>query len=181
MAGPASDSVLAALKDAERVAKKQKTCAAMTAEALDRVIAEVRTAHARLLAGRGDGAKAAQELNARLQKMDVVAQVSNQTKEVHSAVNKLGKVRGHGHAQRTQSVAGRALSGTELTSCAGAGRRKGLCCGRVRCDAGREARRGDPERGAHRPLPSSALSCFPRCIGCRCSTHSKHSSPMSSS
>jgi len=39
MAGPASDSVLAALKDAERVAKKQKTCAAMTAEALDRVIA----------------------------------------------------------------------------------------------------------------------------------------------
>ncbi len=180
MAGPASDSVLAALKDAERVAKKQKTCAAMTAEALDRVIAEVRTAHARLLAGRGDGAKAAQDLNARLQKMDVVAQVSNQTKEVHSAVNKLGKVRGHGHAQCTQSAAGRALLGAELVLCAGAVGRKGLCCGCVRCDAGREARRGDPERGAHRPLPATAPSCVPWCTGCRCSTHRRRSSVVTS-
>ena len=75
------------------MAKKQKTCAANTAKYLDTVIGEVEAAQARMLAARGNGMKAAQELHARLQNMDLIALVTSQTKEVHSAVTKLGRVR----------------------------------------------------------------------------------------
>ena len=85
--------MLTALKDAEHMAKKQKTCAANTAKYLDTVIGEVEAAQARMLAARGNGMKAAQELHARLQNMDLIALVTSQTKEVHSAVTKLGRVR----------------------------------------------------------------------------------------
>ena len=92
MAGPASESVLTALQDAERVAKKQKTCAMETARCMDTLVKEVEAARARMLAGRGDGAKVAAELHARLAKLDLIAAVTNQTKDVHSAVAKLSKV-----------------------------------------------------------------------------------------
>lgn len=94
MAGPASESVLAALQDAQRVAKKQKTCAVETAQCMDTLVKEVEAARTRMLAGRGDGAKVAAELHARLAKLDLIAAVSNHTKDVHSAVTKLSKVSG---------------------------------------------------------------------------------------
>ena len=94
MAGPASESVLTALQDAQRVAKKQKTCAVETAQCMDTLVKEVEAARTRMLAGRGDGAKVAAELHARLAKLDLIAAVANHTKDVHSAVTKLSKVSG---------------------------------------------------------------------------------------
>jgi hypothetical protein len=87
------ENIDAALKDAERVCKKQRVCAVRTTECLDSLIEEITAAQQRLTAD-SDGTAVMQELAQRLSRPDVLKDLSDSTKDLHTAVAKLGKVRG---------------------------------------------------------------------------------------
>jgi hypothetical protein len=88
------DAVTTALKEADRVAKKQKTCAARTTKALSSLISLVQAAQLRLEADEtADPAAVLRELCAQVGEMGAVQEMTADTKEFHGAVAKLGKVR----------------------------------------------------------------------------------------
>ena len=92
--GPANEGVVNAFRDAERVAKKQRVCEAKSLEALDTLVAAVQAAVDGLAAGdAADGAGVVGALHARLNELGLVSEVSNQTKDLHTAVTKLSKAR----------------------------------------------------------------------------------------
>ena len=82
-----------ALKDAERVCKKQKACAAATSEVLTQLLQELTAAKASLLEhGPTSAASTLKQLHQHLEGRGLDKQLSDQTKELHSSVSKLGKV-----------------------------------------------------------------------------------------
>ena len=80
----------AAAKEAERVCKKQKSCAQRTSEVLDSLFAELQSAQ-RLLQTGAAGTAPLRTLLQRLDKLEADKVVLDQTKELHTAVSKLGK------------------------------------------------------------------------------------------
>ena len=86
------DNIEAALKEAEKVAKRQRACASKTADSLDKLILEVTEARKQLSAPGAGVNDVLNALNGRLSKGDVVKSIADNTKELHGAVNKLGKV-----------------------------------------------------------------------------------------
>jgi hypothetical protein len=94
----AGEALCAALVDAERVAKKQKSCAAATAAALESAVSTLEAAAAGLRggceAGRADASeKALRSAAAALRGSASAGAVAAHTKDLHGAVGKLGKVR----------------------------------------------------------------------------------------
>ena len=71
--------------------KKQRVCAVKTAECLDSLIADIRAAQQ--LSSEPDGAAVMQELAQCLSGPDALKDLLDSTRDLHSAVNKLGKVR----------------------------------------------------------------------------------------
>jgi len=86
------DNIEAALKEAEKVAKRQRACASKTTDSLEKLILEVTEARNQLSAPGAWASDVLNALNGRLSKGDVVKSIADNTKELHGAVNKLGKV-----------------------------------------------------------------------------------------
>lgn len=85
------ENLEAALKEAERVCKKQKVCAGKTADCLSKLAQTLQTAQLRLGTST-DGTLDAQDLLKTLQSPELLKDLTESTKDLHSAVNKLGKV-----------------------------------------------------------------------------------------
>jgi hypothetical protein len=81
----------AGLRDAEGLCKKQKVCAAKTAQCLDQLIQSITDAESRIRTA-GEESSVFRQLCMALQSPDIAKDMTNSTKELHSAVSKLGKV-----------------------------------------------------------------------------------------
>ena len=86
------ESIESALKEAEKVAKRQRACASKTTDCLDKLILEVTEARKQLSAPGAGVLDVLKELNEQLSRADPVKDIADNTKELHGAVNKLGKV-----------------------------------------------------------------------------------------
>jgi hypothetical protein len=89
MSGPVVEG---ALKEAEHVLKKQKTCATRSLDCVKQLLIVVNGALAGLAAGIAPQA-ILQELSDRMEQLGVVSKMVTDTKELHGSVSKLGKVR----------------------------------------------------------------------------------------
>lgn len=90
----ATGPIESAVVDAERVAKKQRTCAASTSNGLDSLLHMLQAAKKLLDNTSGDPSPSfLHDLYTQLNGTNVVATITSDTKELHSAVSKLGKVR----------------------------------------------------------------------------------------
>lgn len=89
----AASDVEAALKEVDKASKKQKVCTATTADAINKMLQALQKARLRLL---DDAAANTQqvlaELHAELAAADVARAMTADTKELHGAVSKLGKI-----------------------------------------------------------------------------------------
>lgn len=82
-----------ALREADRVRKKQKTCASASSDILDQLLKELTAARASLAEhGPAGAASVLKQLQNHLETRSLDKQLSDRTKELHSAVAKLGKV-----------------------------------------------------------------------------------------
>ena len=86
------DYIESALTEAEKVTKRQRACASRTADSLNKLILEVTEARKQLSAPGAGVNDVFNALEEKLSKGDVVKDVADNTKELHGAVNKLGKV-----------------------------------------------------------------------------------------
>jgi transcriptional regulator with GAF, ATPase, and Fis domain len=86
----------AALDEAGKVVKKQKTCAERVDASIDQLISLVQAARARLASQPEPGA--VRELQQQIQKLGLEKEMNSQTKELHTAVGKLNKARAHRRA-----------------------------------------------------------------------------------
>lgn len=91
MAAPSSTSLQVALDDAGKVLKKQKTCAARTDACVEQLISLVAAARAQLVAG--GSPQVVSDLQEQVKKLGLEKEMTSQTKELHTAVGKLSKVR----------------------------------------------------------------------------------------
>ncbi|EFN56715.1 hypothetical protein CHLNCDRAFT_144112 [Chlorella variabilis] len=92
-AAAAVADVEAALREADKAAKKQKVCAASSAQAINKMLQAVGKARQQLLAAPAAPPQAVlQELHAELAAADVARAMTADTKDLHGAVSKLGKV-----------------------------------------------------------------------------------------
>lgn len=81
-----------ALREADRVRKKQKTCASASSDILDQLLKELTAARASLAEhGPAGAASVLKQLQNHLETRSLDKQLSDRTKELHSAVAKLGK------------------------------------------------------------------------------------------
>jgi hypothetical protein len=83
-------TIEAALDEAGKVVKKQKLCNAKVENSLDKLITLVTACRANLVAGDRHDIK---ELVAKAEQLGLVKDMNNSTKEFHSSINKLSKVR----------------------------------------------------------------------------------------
>ena len=83
-----------ALKEAEKVVKRQRACASKTDDSLDKLIQEVTEARKQISAPGANVNAMMRGLNENVNKGDIVKDIAENTKELHGAVNKLGKVDG---------------------------------------------------------------------------------------
>ncbi|KAL4529565.1 hypothetical protein Ndes2526B_g04372 [Nannochloris sp. 'desiccata'] len=91
--GATSTPIEAALKEADRVIKRQKTCAAKTSGTLYKIIQSVEKSIKDLSEDATlDPAAVIDELSKTLDALDAVSVMSADTKELHGAVGKLGKI-----------------------------------------------------------------------------------------
>ena len=90
-----TENIQAAIKEADRVSKKQKICAAKTSDSINNLIDELTAAKHRI-AAEGSTDTILADLNKRLGQLNTVHTISEQTKELHSTVNKLSKVQING-------------------------------------------------------------------------------------
>lgn len=81
-----------AAAEAARVAKKQRTTASSSEDALQQLIDAVGQAQARLQEPGSDVAATLQDLHSRLAQLNLAARLAADTKELHGAVSRLGKV-----------------------------------------------------------------------------------------
>ena len=86
------ESIELGLKESEKVVKRQRACASKTSDCLDRLILEVTGARKQLSAPGNGVNDVLSGLSERLMKGDIVKDIADNTKELHGAVNKLGKV-----------------------------------------------------------------------------------------
>ena len=107
--------------------KKQKICAVKITECIDALIQEISAAQQQLTSD-SDVAAVMQQLSQRCSKPEVLKELSDSTKDLHSAVNKLGKVTS---PARISWMAGR--SGTSSFYCRGS-------LGYTRCEPSLTAR-----------------------------------------
>lgn len=90
---PPSQEIVAAYEDAGRVVKKQKVCAGKTGEYLERIIEEARRVRGTLATGEvSDPIAAVRDLLQAIDQDGLVRNISKETRELHGAINKLGKV-----------------------------------------------------------------------------------------
>lgn len=81
------------LKEVDRVAKKQKTCSSKTADALAKLIKAVDKARSQVQQGDASQVQAVlAELLNEVSRLGTSAQLASETKDLHGAVSKLGKV-----------------------------------------------------------------------------------------
>ena len=83
-----------AVKEAERLYKRQKACSAKSTDVLSKLLQELSSTR-EAVEGTDDpvvASKALQSLHERLESQGLEKQLSDQTKELHGSVNKLGKV-----------------------------------------------------------------------------------------
>ncbi|KAK9833790.1 hypothetical protein WJX74_005894 [Apatococcus lobatus] len=85
-----TEHIQAAIKEAERVSKKQKTCNTKTNDSLSNLLDELTAAKHRI-ASEGSSEAVLRDLNKRLGQLNTVHTISEQTKDLHSTVNKLSK------------------------------------------------------------------------------------------
>ena len=83
-----------ALREAEKVVKRQRACASRTDDCLDKLIQEVTEARKQISAPGANVNAMMRGLNENVNKRDIVKDIADNTKELHGAVNKLGKVDG---------------------------------------------------------------------------------------
>ena len=96
----AGEALRSALAEADRVAKKQRTCAEMTAAALDRAVAALTAAADAARDTAAPPGAALRSAADALRGPDVTGRVEATTKDFHGAIGKLGKVRDDGvHVQ----------------------------------------------------------------------------------
>ena len=88
------ENVDTALKEAEKVVKRQRACASRTDECLDKLVQEVTEARKQISAPGANVNGIVRGLNDNVNKRDIVKDIADNTKELHGAVNKLGKVDG---------------------------------------------------------------------------------------
>jgi hypothetical protein len=86
-----SEGLQAALDDAARVVKVQRTTAERVDACMDQLISLVCAAREQLASGASPGAVG--ELKKQVQKLGIEKDMNSQTKELHAAVGKLNKVR----------------------------------------------------------------------------------------
>lgn len=79
-----------ALDEAGKVIKKQKVCATRVADSLDKLIQLAQQSRQQLAAGSSD---AIQQLQAQAEQLGLLKDMNSSTKELHSSINKLSKVR----------------------------------------------------------------------------------------
>lgn len=84
----------AALDEAGKVVKKQKTCAAKTDALLGQLISVVQASQTQLSSDVASTCQcsAIKEFNLKVGNLDLIKELNTQTKEVHTAIGKLGKV-----------------------------------------------------------------------------------------
>lgn len=80
-----------ALDEAGKVIKKQKVSEGKVSDSLDKLITLAQQAQQQLAAGSSD---AVQQLKAQAEQLGLIKEMNNSTKELHSSINKLSKVRG---------------------------------------------------------------------------------------
>jgi hypothetical protein len=91
--GTTSTPIEAALKEADRVIKRQKTCAAKTSGILYKIIHSLEQSIKHLSEDDTlDPAATVDELAKTLDALDAVSAISADTKELHGAIGKLGKI-----------------------------------------------------------------------------------------
>lgn len=114
-----------AAAEADKVVKKQKVCSDKFASAVDSLLAAVNDSKLRLQNGKADSVLT--ELKDHVTQLGIPSELHDQTKQLHQAVAKLGKVsyqncvlvpRYHVASQGKQS----------RSHTAGAGHREGFCC-----------------------------------------------------
>lgn len=86
-----SSNISAAIDEAGKVTKKQKLCAGKVSDALDRLIQLAQQSRQQLEAGSGD---ATAHLQSQAEQLGLLKEMNSSTKELHSSINKLSKVRG---------------------------------------------------------------------------------------
>ena len=91
-----------ALNEAEKVVKRQRACACRTDDCLDKLIQEVTEARKQISAPGANVNAMMRGLNENVNKRDIVKDIADNTKELHGAVNKLGKVDGLNSQLRAQ-------------------------------------------------------------------------------
>jgi hypothetical protein len=110
----ASSLLQDALEDAEKVVKKQKTCCERVDACLDQLISLVQGARASLASAAAPGA--VPELKKQIQKLGIEKEMNGQTKELHTAVGRLNKVRRRRWRRAPQHV----ISPSPATPCGAA-------------------------------------------------------------
>lgn len=90
-----SATITAALDEAGKVVKKQKTCETKVAQSLDSVIALVAKARDKLASGSvSDPSALVSDLSKQIEELGFSKDLASSTKELHGTVNKLSKVTG---------------------------------------------------------------------------------------
>lgn len=98
----------AALDEAGKVVKKQRLCAAKVNDAIDKLIKLAKDAREQAAAGSGDAIK---DLLAKAEKLGIAKDMNSSTKDLHSSIGKLGKV-------RSSELCGRSGPTSSLCDCA---------------------------------------------------------------
>lgn len=83
-----------ALKDAERLCKRQKACSAKTSKILNSLLQDLCTTRdlVRTYADPRDARRAVEALHERVESQTPEDELAHQTKDLHSSISKLGKV-----------------------------------------------------------------------------------------
>lgn len=86
-----NDSIMSdALKEADKVSKKQKTCAAKTSGMFYKLIHDVEQC-IKQISDASDPQKAIEEMASHIEQLDPIPEMTSETKELHGAVSKLSK------------------------------------------------------------------------------------------
>lgn len=110
-----SSNVQSALDEAGKVVKKQKVCSTKIDECLNQLITLVRAAKERVEAG--NAVQSPKELQKKLEQLGLTKEMNNQTKDLHSAVNKLSKASVLRHGVPASNNIGMRASSTACLPC----------------------------------------------------------------